>query len=137
MAPKGHQGDSKAVKQHLKDLKDLATRATRKQQLKDLKTSRTEHKERADALGRFAKVIANKMNTNKHVRELFDDVNKLYRSDDVDDVNKFHMSTQTEPTSLGRLQRLSELPAVVQFVGAPLVAGAPATPMGSDSSSSA
>ena len=115
MAPKGRQGDSKAVL---------------KQQLKDLKTSRNEHKERADALGRFAKVIANKVNTNKHVRELFDDVKKLYtRSCDA--------STQTKPTSLGRLQRLSELPAVVQVVGAPLVAGAPETPMGSDSSSSA
>ena len=94
MAPKGHQEDSKAV-------------LVLKQQLKDMKASRNEHKERADALGRFAKVIANKVEANKHVREIFDDVRKLYRLTHV-------ASTQTKPTSLGRLQKLSELPEVVE-----------------------
>jgi uncharacterized coiled-coil DUF342 family protein len=95
-----------------------------KQQLKDMKTSRNAHKERADALERFAKVIANKVETNKHVREIFDDVRRLYTLTGG-------TSTQTKPTSLGRLQKLSALPDVVEAMDT-----APPADGGSGSSSS-
>eukprot|EP00959_Pyramimonas_sp_CCMP1952_P167399 3498647-Pyramimonas_sp.AAC.1 len=81
MAPKARQGSKAALKQ----------------QLKDMKASRNARKERADALERFAKVIANKVEANKHVRKIFDDVRQLCTLTEG-------TSTQTKPTSLGRLQ---------------------------------
>ena len=87
------------------------SKAVLKQKLQDMKTSRNAHEERAEALERFVKVIANKVETNKYVREIFHDVRKLYT------LNK-GTSTQTKPTSLGRLQKLSALPAVVEATDA-------------------
>ena len=76
------------------------------QKLETMKRDRDAHKERADAYERCLTVMANKVETNRHVKDIFTKVRRLY-------VLRDSTGMQTRPTVLGRLQRINELPAVV------------------------
>ena len=76
------------------------------QKLETMKRDRDAHKQRADAHERCLAGMANKVETNPHVKAVFTKVRRLH-------VLRDSTGMQTRPTVLGRLQRINELPAVV------------------------
>jgi hypothetical protein len=87
-----------------------ALRPSEKEQMKakirDLTKSRNEWKEMALGLKRFVEGVANKSEQNKYAKQVFVDVRRLW-------TGSRSCATQSKPTSLGRLQRLQDIPEVM------------------------